>query len=210
MDRSRARRKWRLLRNCFYLLTTAKSASQVRLVSDISLLLKEVEEWEATPIHSAPTQLALAVDTHRSSERLFQLVSRGAGEDLEEILTIVKSDPKRFLRDTTDPENVLNRRNAVGHTPLYEAALHGHLPVVRLLLDLNANPELPSACCGLEEFPLQVAARWGYSHVVEYFLKCSSVSPYQIRLAFKSARPGPAKAMLKQRVPPAYRLLCCK
>ena len=208
MESSWARREWRLVRNCFYLLTIAKE-SQVRQVSDISVLIKEVEEWQATPIHSAPTMLALALDTYRSSERLFQLVSRGAGEDLDEIATIVASDPKRYLRDSADPENVVNRRNAIGHTPLYAAALHGHLPVVRLLLDLNANPALPSVCSGQEEYPLQVAARWGHCHIVEYFLKCCSLSTHQIRLAFKSARPGPAKVLLKQRVP-ASRLLCCR
>lgn len=204
-----ARRKWRLIRNCFYLLTISK-ASKVRQVSDISLLIKEVEEWKVVPIHSAPTMLALALDAYRSSERLFQLVSRGAGEDLDEIISIVASDPKRYLRDSADPENVVNRRNAIGHTPLYAAALHGHLPVVRLLLDLNANPALPSICSGQEEYPLQVAARWGHCHIVEYFLKCCSLSPDQIRLAYKSARPGPAKALLKQKVSTASRLLCCR
>jgi hypothetical protein len=210
MESARARRKWRLIRNCFYMLTIAKASSKVRQVTDINLLIKEVEELEVMPIHSAPTMLALALDTYRSSERLFQLVSRGAGEDLDEIATIVVSDPKRYLRDSADPENVINRRNAIGHTPLYAAALHGHLPVVRLLLDLNANPALPSICSGQEEYPLQVAARWGHCHIVEYFLKCCSLSTHQVRLALKSARPGPAKTLLKQKVPAGFKWLCCR
>lgn len=210
MDQNRARRKWRLVRNCLHLVIAGKLGSQVRHVSDVNLLIKEVEEMEVTHAYTSPTRFSEAVETYRSSERLFHVIARGGKEDMDEIVGIINSDPKRYIRGTNDPESAVNRKNIVGHTPLYEAALHGHLPVVRLLLDLGASPELPSCISSVLEYPLQVAARWGHSHIVEYLLKTCTLNPKQIRLAFKSARPGPSRALLKQRVPGVCRLLCCK
>ena len=215
MDQNFARRKWRLLRNTVHLLYAAKQGTQVRHVSDIGLLLKEVEELEVGPAYTTQTRLRTALGAYRASERLFELVSRGARDDLDAIVALVHSDPKRYTRETGDPESLVNRRNLAGHTPLYEAALNGHLPVLRLLLELNANPELTSLTDGedmsrVQEYPLQVAARWGHLHIVEHLLSTCSLSTRQVQLAFKSAREGPVRNLLRDRVSITRRLLCCK
>ncbi len=46
--------------------------------------------------------------------------------------------------DQEDPNHLLNRANNSGHRPLYIAAKHGNIEVVKLLLGHKANPLLTS------------------------------------------------------------------
>ena len=45
----------------------------------------------------------------------------------------------RFLREFGDPEHITNKPNAYGQTPLYLASKHGHLIIVKYLIQCKAN-----------------------------------------------------------------------
>jgi len=55
---------------------------------------------------------------------------RGSPSDIVAIKVIIESDPKRYLRDPSDPEHLLNSRDSRGLTPLYVACRSGNKNVV--------------------------------------------------------------------------------
>ena len=87
-----------------------------------------------------------------------------------------------------DPAYLTNCKNSRGHTPLYIAAKHGNLEVIKLLFKWKVNYLIPSkvfepsfikknsffAQISLvdkkTELPLEAAARWGHEEVVKYLL----------------------------------------
>jgi ankyrin repeat protein len=48
---------------------------------------------------------------------------------------MLENDPKRHMYDISNPNHVLNHANSLGHTPLYVAALNGHLDIIKYLIE---------------------------------------------------------------------------
>ena len=103
---------------------------------------------EETTIKDRPNSedaLSKAFTTLHRNEIFFECCERGEDHDLRTMEEILESDPKkqinifynflwrftsRFLRDKTDPEHILNKKNVFGHTPLYVASKNGNFAVL--------------------------------------------------------------------------------
>ena len=77
-------------------------------------------------------------------------------------------------------------RSAQGVTPLFAAAAHGHLALVKILVEAGAQTEcslrqaLPDGIVTLVK-PIDVSAKNGHQQVVEYLQVCPSATPTSIQ-----------------------------
>lgn len=77
------------------------------------------------------------------------------------------------MYNVDSPYHILNRCN-IPHkqTPLYVAAKHGHLDMVKFLITLGADPKIQSIINENEhETILEVSVRWSHVKIVRYLLK---------------------------------------
>lgn len=65
-----------------------------------------------------------------------------------------------------DDEHILNKKDPIGLTPLYQASRHGNVVMARFLVENDCNTYM--VCEG--ESCIEVAARWNHKEVVDYFL----------------------------------------
>mmetsp|Transcript_42092 Transcript_42092/g.40348 ORF Transcript_42092/g.40348 Transcript_42092/m.40348 type:complete len:93 (-) Transcript_42092:51-329(-) len=73
--------------------------------------------------------------------------------------------------DVTSDYHIVNKWNIQKQRPLYVACKHGHLDVVKLLLNNGSNPHLFSHVSKEEsENILEVSARWSHITILEYLL----------------------------------------
>lgn len=66
----------------------------------------------------------------------------------------------------------INSTNERGHTPLYCAARNGHLEIVKWLINLGADPDIPQK--STKSTPLHAASFYGHKDIVEYLLDRSA------------------------------------
>jgi ankyrin repeat protein len=67
----------------------------------------------------------------------FESIACGEDRDVEDIVKIVKNDPRRSLYDKK--KYYINKKNHEGFTPLYIACLNGHAKIVDILLKYDAD-----------------------------------------------------------------------
>jgi len=60
------------------------------------------------------------------------------------------------MRSPEDHDHLLNYRNGNGQTPMYVAAKHGNLEVIKLLVDNNASCLIKSKVKYTIYFPLKI------------------------------------------------------
>jgi len=95
---------------------------------------------------------------------------RGGPEDLEALKKELEEDPYRYLRINSNSLSLVNKRGLNQQTPLYVAAKNGNYEVCKLLLEFNADHLLTSQIENEQETALEVAARWGYTKVMNVLL----------------------------------------
>ena len=69
-----------------------------------------------------------------------------------------------------------NPRDEIETTPLYYAARHGNLNIIKYLLPLLDDKE-PKDC--IVQTPLHFAAKYGHTEVVIFMIMCSKLSKIQ-------------------------------
>ena len=100
-----------------------------------------------------------AFDAMRTVRIFCDCSAIGGPKHIQIMRQMIKNDPRklnflidwlrnitciRFVFDNEDPYHLLNRPNESGHRPLYIAAKHGNLEVVKLLIENKVNPTLTS------------------------------------------------------------------
>jgi ankyrin repeat protein len=68
---------------------------------------------------------------------LFEYVSSGLDEKIIDIVKIIKSDPR--IGKYKKEDLYINKKNHEGFTALYIACLNGHIKIVEVLLEYDAN-----------------------------------------------------------------------
>jgi ankyrin repeat protein len=80
--------------------------------------------------------------------KLYEYISSGLDENIDTIIKIIKSDPKRNIYDISQKEHYfINKKNYEGYTALYIACLNGHTKIVDILLNFHADHLIK---CGVE------------------------------------------------------------
>lgn len=102
--------------------------------ADVNLLNQDFE----TPVHLAAH--AGPWKSHASLDMIELLLSYGATKDLHSLAVVGNCNAIRDLFDQGSIE--VNQVDRARRTPLFHAAHNNHLPVVRLLLEMGANPNL--------------------------------------------------------------------
>ena len=86
-----------------------------------------------------------------SGQSLLTAAAEGGDEDIV----------RRLLEAAEDSLTSLTCRDSQGHVPLHVAAMHGHVSVVELCLELGSDPEQGRA--------LELAAGAGHTDVVKLY-----------------------------------------
>eukprot|EP01016_Furgasonia_blochmanni_P044494 TRINITY_DN6180_c0_g1_i3.p2 TRINITY_DN6180_c0_g1~~TRINITY_DN6180_c0_g1_i3.p2 ORF type:complete len:235 (-),score=21.17 TRINITY_DN6180_c0_g1_i3:36-740(-) len=129
-----------------------------------------------------------AFEDYRRTEYFCECAEVGSEAKIKQMKELLDTDPRRFMRATTDPDHVLNKKNSRGCTPLYLAAKNGNINVVKLLIERQADPLIYSELGqGIRERPLQAAVRWGHALVVEHLLETVVYPQTEIKEALKLA-----------------------
>ena len=85
-------------------------------------------------------QPAENIDDVTKQMKLFELVSSGLEINNEKIAKLVKEDPNRELFGLNDKQKYfINKKNFEGLTPRCVACIHGHVKMVELLLNNDAD-----------------------------------------------------------------------
>ena len=191
-------RSWKKLRSTVIAAHLFKNPD-VAVVSDLDDLISDVQSLPFEQKPSSKTDFTSAIDQHRSLQSLFQLCARGSADDLPVIDSMLKKDPRRYLRATVDSQSLVNLKSPQGQTLIYQAAVNGSLPVVELLLAHSADVHQRSSVGGNEsETPLDAACRWSHYRVVEALLVSSSWTRKELQAAIKSATSGAIKVRLQR------------
>lgn len=162
---------------------------EVSVMHDINGLLDEVERTP-TSAHFAPKSEAFAaIQAHKTLEMMFIRTVRGSVEDIEEIARVLRSDPRRYICAVPDHRSLVNLKSPQGRTLLYEAAVHGHAPLITLFLTQGADYHLSSSLGPREEeTALEGASRWSHLSTVEALLSNAKWTPKELKSALKGSR----------------------
>lgn len=199
--------KWSLLRNVVKAIQLFK-IQDVEAYEDVNRLISEIQQIPSDNIYRShrrkekeASAFTIALKDHRREIRLFQCVERGHPEDLEEIKIQIDEDPYRHIRSTHHPQSFVNKPGPQGQTPLYVAAKHGNLTIVKHLIEAGADPLLNSIVEDRElETPLEVASRWGHYRIVEYLLIQFKWPKIIIKRCLKICRNKPTLRELKSKL----------
>lgn len=100
------------------------------------------------------------------------MAAKGGEKQLKAMQKLLELDPQRNELERSNPRHLINMKNALGQTPLYVAAKHGNILVVRFLLREGADPKIFSqVSTDKSESLLEVTARWNHVHVFNYLLR---------------------------------------
>ena len=92
---------------------------------------------------------------------LSPLTAAAEGGDADNVRSLIEASLEDSLTVLTCPDGH-------GHVPLHVAAMHGHVSVVELCLELGCDPEQGDG----GRSALEQAAREGHSNVVKLLVKC--------------------------------------
>ena len=168
---------WGLLRNVIKAISLFRT-QDVELQSDLENLINDIRKIPSDNIYrfnqrkqKENSPFAQAIKDHRRQEILFSCVERGSSEDLLQIQKELSDDPYRYLHCGSHPFSLVNKRHiATNQTPLYVAAKHGNIEVVKLLVEQGADHLITSLVEGGQETSLEVSSRWGHVKVIEYLV----------------------------------------
>ena len=73
-----------------------------------------------------------------------------------------------FSRDSNDPKHILSKKDKYGRSSLDIACQHGHLPIVKYLIDNGCNFDKKLDHNSKKEIPLIIAIRWNHPYIVDY------------------------------------------
>ncbi|CAG9328139.1 unnamed protein product [Blepharisma stoltei] len=195
-----AKRRWKSIGNAIEAVHLFKESGIANVVSNIDELIDEIvhcPESNASSTFISGNPSYEAILEHKRRESLFEHIRRGSKSDLDAIEKLVYNDPKKFLVNPTSELSFLNKRNVVGRTPLYEAALNGYPNVIRCLIEFGANPLIKSEVGDNEmESCLEVACRWGNIKAVEVLLNFGKWKKQDISKARKLTCNREIKLML--------------
>lgn len=204
-------RRWKKLRSTVIAAHLFKNPD-VAVVNDLDELISDVRSLPFQQKSSNKTDLTSAIDQHRSVQTLFQLCARGSADDLPVIDSLLKQDPRRYIRAQVDSQSLVNLKSPQGQTLVYQAAVNGSLPVVEVLLAHGADAHLRSDVGANEsETPLEAACRWSHYRVVEALLISSSWTRKELLDAAKTTSSGAIRMRLQREADRAKRrwLFCC-
>eukprot|EP00340_Litonotus_pictus_P001376 CAMPEP_0170525488 /NCGR_PEP_ID=MMETSP0209-20121228/10959_1 /TAXON_ID=665100 ORGANISM="Litonotus pictus, Strain P1" /NCGR_SAMPLE_ID=MMETSP0209 /ASSEMBLY_ACC=CAM_ASM_000301 /LENGTH=397 /DNA_ID=CAMNT_0010814771 /DNA_START=653 /DNA_END=1844 /DNA_ORIENTATION=- len=107
------------------------------------------------------------------------IASTGEESDLKKLKKIIMSDPKRNIFSKSERDRYfVNQKTPEGVTFLYQACLNGHINVVELLLDCDADHLVKSGKKDEEQLSvLDAAVRWSHLKLVSYLVE---ESPYKL------------------------------
>ena len=106
------------------------------------------------------------------------------------------------LYDVSSPNHIVNKLNIRGQSPLYAAALNGHVNIIKLLIKFGANPMIKSHVDHKNtESLLDVCARWNHIDCFEYLLKSIKWSIEYLQKVKKHCKGTKTKSLLKKYTP---------
>jgi len=141
-----------------------------------------------------------AFDAMRTIRIFCDCAAIGGPKHVQIMAHMIKNDPRKFVFDHEDPYHLLNRINDSGHRPLYIAAKHGNLEVVKLLVENKVNCALTSRLSDsakIEETAVEAAVRWGHIQVVEYLLKNCVYSSTVLQRCFNLTKNDSIRLVIK-------------
>mmetsp|Transcript_5241 Transcript_5241/g.4832 ORF Transcript_5241/g.4832 Transcript_5241/m.4832 type:complete len:161 (+) Transcript_5241:1521-2003(+) len=114
---------------------------------------------------------------------------------------MIQEDPKQHMFSPDSKYHIVNRPNSLKQTPLYVAAKHGHLDMVKFLLSRGANPHILSFVSSMEqESVLEVSARWNHLQIVEHLLTVVDWTRQELKQALKSILNQQNQSELKRKL----------
>ena len=129
---SSAKKRWKLVGNVIRSVFILKNRD-ARVIDDVDDMLNEVRESPTLPQYSRGRSLfdntISAIDDHKLTDNLFSHLARSSKRDLVEIERIIENHPRRYTRNKSDPDSIVNKSNLFGIRPIYEAARNGHVQV---------------------------------------------------------------------------------
>lgn len=171
------RDRWGLLRNVIKAVALFKQ-QEVYSHSDIEPIIQDIKQIPTDKAYRERQQqlnqkspFNVAIKDLRREQALFSAAERGNSQDIETIKYQFQEDPYKDLRGPSHPLGLLNKKNHKGETLLYVASRNGNLNMLKLLLELQADPKILCEVDNEEESCLEVAARWGHQSSVEELLK---------------------------------------
>ena len=165
--------KWALLRTVLQAVARLKR-KEVETILDNQGLEKALASY--TPRSRSMSYYwqrhSTAFEDALNENQLHELIARGAPEDIRKIDALLTKGKEANLFDPSDDNNVVNRPNRFGKTPLYIASQNGNMALIKYLVLKQAKPEKRSKISSKEEESnLAVAARWKHEGVVKYYLE---------------------------------------
>ncbi|KAL4435739.1 hypothetical protein ABPG74_018290 [Tetrahymena malaccensis] len=193
--------------------------STEQLEAEIHSLKKKVsqnKESEAENQNNNPAKnsdVNNAFNMLRMTEMICELAERGHPEDIKSMIDILQKDPKRYLRSPEDPQHLLNKFNSKSQNASYVACKNGNINIVQFLVKQECNFNMKSKIGGeIEDYPLQVAARWNHKEVVDFLLnqRVIKISQQQIEAAYKEAKQNKEiRKIISQHLKKKPFFICC-
>jgi hypothetical protein len=196
-------RNWTTLSHVFRSMVLFKN-EEVKNIDNIQDILDEMDNYNLRNGQDEENLL----EKHDYAKEAFQMIRRielfcdcaaiGAKKHVQVMDQLLENDPKKYVLDKQDPDHLLNRKNAHGHTAMYLAAKNGNLLVVSMLVERGANHLQYSLVNGgaMHERPLQGTVRWGHIPVVRYLLEHCVYDKEDILDSLKMAENKEIKALL--------------
>jgi Txe/YoeB family toxin of Txe-Axe toxin-antitoxin module len=201
LDSASQNKHWRMLRNLFRAACLFRH-HDAKTIEDVNDLVRSVQQiptdrpYRIRKEHEKfSSSLAQAVREYRRVQSIFQIIEQGNPKDLPELERIIDEDPRKYLRDKSAPNSLMNSKNHAGVTPLIVSAKNGSLEFVRFLLAHGVDWKIRSTFD--KENALEAAARWEHSKVVKELMKMEW-SKKEINLAYKVAASQDVRKLIKK------------
>lgn len=103
---------------------------------------------------------------------VMRLCAQGDNSLISKLKSLIMSDPKRNMFSKSEKiRYFVNKPNADGQTFLYTACLNGHLNVVKLLLDCDADYMIKCGNGSEAISVLDAAVRWNHLKLVQFLIE---------------------------------------